>query len=188
LREGKVIFNIRLIVFQVNERVAISVSSSPVSSQVVGVGSEYVVSGRGERPRISLLPAPASIAPAASPTAPTDYHAAASRSNRSGSGGGSGGPAILAIQPQDYRPSPVDMAQMQQDAPPFKKIRLGQPVQQLPPSQQQQQQQSISQTECQRITSAQDSLMKQKHVQHLQQPLRIDTRVRWYWTHLWIIY
>ena len=157
---------------------AISVSSSPVNSQqIVGVG-EYVVSGGrggGDRPRISLLPAPASIPPAASPTAPTDYHAAAAaRNNRVTAAG------VLA-QIQDYRPSSVDMAQMQQqqhqEAPPFKKIRLGPTPQQLAPTQQQQQQQqSIPQTDSQRIVSGQDVMVKSKAVQQLP-PLRIDTRV-----------
>ncbi|XP_023245683.1 histone-lysine N-methyltransferase 2D isoform X2 [Copidosoma floridanum] len=150
----------------VNDRVAIGVSSSPASSQVIGVGNEYM--SRGDRPRM-LLTSPVSIPPSASPTAPSDYHASAVRN---ASRCGTGGPTILSMQPQEYRPSPVDMAQLQQDSPPFKKIRLVQPPPQITSSQQQQQQ-SIAQSECQRITGIQETV-KPKPVQL--QPLRIDTR------------
>lgn len=182
-----------IFLFQVNERVAISVSSSPVSSQVVGVGAggEYVVSGRGDRQRISLLPAPASIAPAASPTAPTDYHAAAAAVARNSrvSAGAPPPPSpaglLAAMQPQDYRPSSVDMAQQQQqsqqqEAPPFKKIRLGQPTQLVPSTQQH----SISGVNVMSHSEVfrnpvQDTLIIKQRVQTPQlQPLRIDTRVR----------
>lgn len=138
-----------------NERVAISVSSSPVSQVGVGVGGEYVVSGR-DRPRISLLPAPGSVAPpSSSPTAP-DYHAAAARNPR----------AMMTMQPQEYRSAgPQDMAGLQ-ESPAFKKIRLGQPNQA----------QTQPHSQCPTMSNI-DVCNKQKHAQQLQQPLRIDTRV-----------
>lgn len=178
-------------VFQVNERIAISVSSSPFSQVGVGVpggvvgagvSAEYAVSGgiaggmggggRGDRPRISLLPpAAASVPPTPSPTAP-DYQqhvsAAAARNPRVG---------LMPVQPDQYcsRTGAVDMAGcLQQDTPPFKKIRLGQPHQQV------QQLQSQPQSRCQSLSPA-DTVCKQEpqqqHVVQLQQPLRIDTRV-----------
>lgn len=135
----------------VNERVAISVSSSPVSQVGVGVGvgaGEYVVSSRGDRPRISLL-LPSSVAPAPSPTAP-EYHVSGPRNPR----------GIMPMQTDQYCNRAVEMASLQ-ETPPFKKIRLGQPQ-----SQPQCQNQSLSPAE---------SCVKQEHIQ-LQQPLRIDTR------------
>lgn len=140
---------------QVSERVAISVSSSPVSQVGVGVGvgigaSEYALNSRGDRPRISLLP-PASVAPAPSPTNAAEYHVAGARNPRN------------LMQPmqtvEQYSSRSVEMASLQ-DAPPFKKIRLGQPQSQQP---------------CQTISPA-ETCLKQEHVQ-LPQPLRIDTRV-----------
>lgn len=158
-------------------------SSSPLS-QVAGVGGvgvvaagvgEYAVnsgmgaSGRGDRPRISLLPpAGSSVTPTASPTAATasDYqqHAAATRNPpRVG---------LMPVQPDQYcSRTAVDMIGLQQDTPPFKKIRLGQPhqVQQL---------QSQPQSRCQSLSPADPcGKQEQQHVVQLQQPLRIDTRV-----------
>lgn len=142
--------------FQVNERVPISVSSSPVSQMSsVGMpaGSEYVVSNRADRPRISLLPSAGSVAPSASPTAP-DYHSA--RSGRSG-----------IISGEAYRSTGLELTQTMPEAPPFKKIRLGQPTQQAPNTQ-----------PGQVNTQGQPpDNIKQEHVQQLPQPLRIDTRV-----------
>ncbi|XP_034945061.1 uncharacterized protein Smr isoform X3 [Chelonus insularis] len=132
----------------VSERVAISVSSSPVSQVGVGVGgNEYALNSRGDRPRISLLP-PVSVTPAPSPTS-AEYHVASSRNPRS----------MMPMQPTEaYNIRAIEMATIQ-DAPPFKKIRLGQPQSQLP---------------CQTISPA-ETCIKQDHVQ-LPQPLRIDTR------------
>ncbi|XP_026830889.1 uncharacterized protein LOC105284432 isoform X2 [Ooceraea biroi] len=163
----------------VNERIAISVSSSPLS-QVGGVGSvvtaaEYAVnsgmgaSGRGDRPRISLLPpAGSSVTPTASPTAvvASDYqqHAAAARNPpRVG---------LMPVQPDQYcSRTAVDIVGLQQDTPPFKKIRLGQPHQQV------QQLQSQPQSRCQSLSPADPcGKQEQQHVVQLQQPLRIDTR------------
>ncbi|KAG7197973.1 hypothetical protein KM043_016205 [Ampulex compressa] len=157
----------------VNERIAISVSSSPLSQVGVGVGvvaagvpAEYVVNsgignsmggGRGDRPRISLLP-PASVTPAPSPTAPDYQHVSGPRNPRVG---------LMPVQPDQYcSRTAVEMASLQ-EAPPFKKIRLVQPNQvQL---------QSQSQSRCQSLSPA-DPCVKQEHVVQLQQPLRIDTR------------
>ncbi|XP_063982207.1 nuclear receptor corepressor 2 isoform X2 [Diachasmimorpha longicaudata] len=133
----------------VSERVAISVSSSPVSQVGVGVGvgaNEYPPNSRGDRPRISLLP-PASVAPSQSPTN-ADYHVTSNRNQR----------VLMPILGADQYGRQVEMATLQ-EAPPFKKIRLGQPQQQ--PS-------------CQTISPA-DVCIKQDHAQ-LPQPLRIDTR------------
>ena len=127
-------------------------SSSPVSQVGVGVGvgvvaGEYAVNSRGDRPRISLLP-PASVAPAPSPTGP-EYHVAGARNPR----------VMMPMQTDQYCNRPVEMASLQ-EAPPFKKIRLGPPQ---------------SQPQCQTISPA-DTCIKQEHPQ-LQLPLRIDTRV-----------
>lgn len=151
-----------------NERIAISVSNSPLSQIGVGVGvvtAEYANSaiggmagGRGDRPRISLLP-PASVTPTPSPTA-TDYqHVSSARNPRIG---------LMPVQPDQYcSRTAVEMANLQ-EAPPFKKIRLSQPTQM--------QLQSQSQSRCQSLSPA-DPCGKQEHVVQLQQPLRIDTRV-----------
>lgn len=138
---------------QVNERVAISVSSSPVSQVGVGVGvgvgaGEYGINSRGDRPRISLLP-PASVAPAPSPTGP-EYHVTGARNPR----------VMMPMQTDQYCSRAVEMATLL-EAPPFKKIRLVQPQ---------------SQPQCQTISPVDNTCIKQEHVQ-LQQPLRIDTRV-----------
>ena len=145
-----------------NDRVAISVSSSPVSQVGVGLGvgvgaaGEYVVTTRGERPRISMLSTSAAAASTASPTA-SEYPVAAARNPR----------GMIPIQSDQYcnRGSSVEMSSMS-DAPPFKKIRLGQPSQS----------QSQPQSQCQNLLPN-DTIVKQEHVQQLQQPLRIDTRV-----------
>lgn len=162
-----------------NERIAISVSSSPLSAVgSVGVvsASEYTVNsmgagGRNDRPRISLLPpAGSSVTPIASPTAvaASDYqqHAAVVRNPpRVG---------LMPVQQDQYcNRTAVDIVGLQQDpSPPFKKIRLGQPHQQV------QQLQSQPQSRCQSLSPA-DSCGKQEqqHIVQLQQPLRIDTRV-----------
>jgi len=168
----------------VNERIAISVSSSPLSQVgvsnvgVVAAGvaaAEYVVnssmgtSGRGDRPRISLLPpAGSSVTPIASPTAAaaSDYqqHAARNPVGRVG---------LMSVQPDQYcSRTAVDMVGLQQDTPPFKKIRLGQPHQQV------QQLQSQPQSRCQSLSPADPcGKQEQQHIVQLQQPLRIDTRV-----------
>lgn len=159
-----------LLLFQVNERIAISVSSSPLSQIGVGVGvvtAEYAANsgigsamagGRGDRPRISLLP-PASVTPTPSPTAPDYQHVSSVRNSRIG---------LMPVQPDQYcTRTAVEMANLQ-EAPPFKKIRLGQPTQV--------QSQSQSQSRCQSLSPA-DPCVKQEHVVQLQQPLRIDTRV-----------
>lgn len=152
-----------------NERIAISVSSSPLSQVGVvagGVPAEYAVntgiassmgSGR-DRPRISLLP-PASVTSTPSPTASEYQHVSAARNPRLG---------LMPVQPDQYcSRTAVEMATLQ-DTPPFKKIRLGQPHQiHL---------QSQPQSRCQSLSPA-DSCGKQEHVMQLQQPLRIDTRV-----------
>ena len=154
-------------IFQVNERIAISVSSSPLSQIGVDVGvvaAEYAAnsglsSGRGERPRISLLP-PASVTPTPSPTAPGYQHNMSGvRNSRI---------ALMPVQPDQYcNRTAVEMANLQ-EAPPFKKIRLSQPTQiQL---------QSQTQSRCHSLSPA-DPCVKQEHVVQLQQPLRIDTRV-----------
>lgn len=160
--------------FQVNERLAINVSNSPLS-QVGGVGvvpaAEYSsmgAGGRGDRQRISLLPVGSSVTSIPSPSAAvaSDYqqHAAAARNPpRVG---------LMPVQSDQYcSRTPVDMSSLQQDAPPFKKIRLGphQQVQQL-------------QSQPQRCLSPADPCggkqeQQQQHVVQLQQPLRIDTRV-----------
>lgn len=168
------------LVFQVNERIAISVSNSPLS-QVGGVGGVGVVTAveysgmgtgsRGDRPRISLLPSVgSSVTPIPSPTAAaSDYqqHAAAAARNPSRVG-------LMPVQPDQYcSRTAVDMATLQQEAPPFKKIRLGQPHQQG-------QLQSQPQSRCQSLSPADHCGNKQEQQQHvvqLQQPLRIDTRV-----------
>lgn len=98
-----------------NERVAISVSSSPVSQIGVGGGlgsGEYLVSSR---PRISLLP-PSSVAPAPT-SAAQEYHEAGSRSQQRG---------LMPMQTEQYCPRPVDIGGLQ-EGPAFKKIRLAQP-------------------------------------------------------------
>ncbi|XP_011702384.1 PREDICTED: nuclear receptor corepressor 1, partial [Wasmannia auropunctata] len=155
----------------VNERLAINVSNSSLS-QVGGVGSVGVVpapeyssmgaGGRGDRQRISLL---GSI-PSPSAVTASDYqqHPAATRNPpRIG---------LMPVQPDQYcSRTPVDMSSLQQDAPPFKKIRLG-------PHQQVQQLQSQPQPRC---LSPADPCggkqeQQQQHVVQLQQPLRIDTR------------
>ncbi|KAK0098356.1 hypothetical protein PV326_009109 [Microctonus aethiopoides] len=133
----------------VSERVAISVSSSPVSQVGMGIGpNEYALNSRGDRPRISLLP-PASVAPSPSPTS-AEYHIAGARNPR-------------LMQPmqtaEQYSSRAVEMAALQ-EAPPFKKIRLGQP--------------QTQQQTCQTISPA-ETCIKQEHIQ-LPQPLRIDTR------------
>lgn len=165
--------------FQVNERLAINVSSNSLS-QVGGVGGVGVVpaaeysgmgaGGRGDRQRISLLPPVGSSVtsiPSPSAAAASDYqqHAAAARNPpRVG---------LMPVQPDQYcSRTPVDMSSLQQDAPPFKKIRLG-------PHQQVQQLQSQPQSRC---LSPADPCggkqeQQQQHVVQLQQPLRIDTRV-----------
>ncbi|XP_011313369.1 nuclear receptor corepressor 1 isoform X2 [Fopius arisanus] len=133
----------------VSERVAISVSSSPVTQVGVGVGvsaNEYPPNSRGDRPRISLLP-PASVAPSPSPTS-ADYHVTSNRNQR----------VLMPILAVDQYGRQVEMATLQ-EAPPFKKIRLGQ---------------SQQQPSCQTISPA-DVCIKQDRVQ-LPQPLRIDTR------------
>lgn len=165
--------------FQVNERLAINVSNSPLS-QVGGVGGVGVVpvseyssmgaGGRGDRQRISLLPPVGSSVtsiPSPSAAAASDYqqHAVAARNPpRVG---------LMPVQPDQYcSRTPVDMSSLQQDAPPFKKIRLG------PHPQQVQQLQSQPQPRC--LSPADPCGGKQEQQQHvvqLQQPLRIDTRV-----------
>lgn len=155
-----------------NERIATSVSSSPLSQVGIGVGvvaAEYgaaggsinsgMGSGRGERPRMSLLSS-ASVAPAPSPTAASDYqHMPGARNPRVG---------LIPVQSDQYcSRTAVEMATLQ-EAPPFKKIRLGPPTQV--------QIQSQSQSRCQSLPPA-DACIKQEHVVPLQQPLRIDTRV-----------
>lgn len=163
--------------FQVNERLAINVSNSPLSQGGIGgVGvvpaAEYSsmgAGGRGDRQRISLLPVGSSVTSISSPSAAvaSDYqqHAAAARNPpRVG---------LMPVQPDQYcSRTPVDMSSLQQDAPPFKKIRLG-------PHQQVQQLQSQPQPRC---LSPADPCggkqeQQQQHVVQLQQPLRIDTRV-----------
>lgn len=169
-----------------NERIAISVSSSPLSQVGVGVPGggvgagvpEYAVSGsiassmgnsgRSDRPRISLLPpAAASVTPTPSPTAP-DYQQHVSTATRNSRVG------LIPVQPDQYcSRTAVDMAGSLQDTPPFKKIRLGQPHQQV--------QQLQPQSRCQSLSPA-DPICggkqeQQQHVVQLQQPLRIDTRV-----------
>lgn len=165
--------------FQVNERLTINVSNSSLS-QVGGVGGVGVVpaaeyssmgaGGRGDRQRISLLPPVGSSVtsiPSPSAAVASDYqqHAAAARNPpRVG---------LMPVQPDQYcSRTPVDMSSLQQDAPPFKKIRLG-------PHQQVQQLQSQPQPRC---LSPADPCggkqeQQQQHVVQLQQPLRIDTRV-----------
>lgn len=163
--------------FQVNERLAINVSNSSLS-QVGAVGGVGVVpaaeysgmgaGGRGDRQRISLLPPVGSSMtsiPSPSAAAASDYqqHAAAARNPpRIG---------LMPVQPDQYcSRTPVDMSSLQ-DAPPFKKIRLG-------PHQQVQQLQSQPQPRC--LSPADPCGGKQEQQQHvvqLQQPLRIDTRV-----------
>ncbi|TGZ54100.1 Uncharacterized protein DBV15_00368 [Temnothorax longispinosus] len=167
----------------VNERLAINVSNSPLSQVggvVGGVGGVGVVSaaeysgmgagGRGDRQRISLLPPVGSSVtsiPSPSAAAASDYqqHAAAARNPpRVG---------LMPVQPDQYcSRTPVDMSSLQQDAPPFKKIRLG-------PHQQVQQLQSQPQSRC--LSPAdpcggKQEQQQQQHVVQLQQPLRIDTR------------
>lgn len=152
---------------QVNDRVAISVSSNPVSQVGVGLGvsvnaaGEYVVTNRAERPRISLLSTPAATAAStASPTA-SEYPVASARNPR----------AVIPIQSEQYcgnrGNSTVDIVTMS-DAPPFKKIRLGQ----QPATAQSQ----VVQSQCQNLMPA-ETIVQQEHVQQIQQPLRIDTRV-----------
>ncbi|KYM98300.1 Nuclear receptor corepressor 1 [Cyphomyrmex costatus] len=160
----------------VNERLAINVSNSPLS-QVSGVGGVGVVAaaeysnmgagGRGDRQRISLLPPVGSSvtsipSPSAAAAAASDYqqHTTATRNPpRLG---------LMPVQPDQYcSRTPVDMSSLQQDAPPFKKIRLG-------PHQQVQQLQSQPQSRC--LSPADPCGGKQEHVVQLQQPLRIDTR------------
>lgn len=126
--------------------------SSPVS-QVGGVGgNEYALNSRGDRPRISLLP-PASGAPTTQLTIGPEYMISPRNNNPRN---------LMPMQqtPDQYTSKAVEMATLQ-DAPPFKKIRLGQPQSQL-----------MAQT-----IPAADPCIKQDHVQ-LPQPLRIDTRVR----------
>lgn len=175
---GGIRFLTVLFSFQVNERIAISVSNSPLSQVGVGVVAEYSgmgTGGRGDRPRISLLPPTgSSVTPIPSPTAAaaSEYqqHAAAARNPpRVG---------LMPVQPDQYcTRTAIDMASLQQDTPPFKKIRLGQPHQQV------QQLQSQSQSRCQSLSPAdpcggkQEQQQQQQHVVQLQQPLRIDTRV-----------
>jgi len=163
--------------FQVNERLAINVSNSPLSQ--VGVGGVGVVSAaeyssmgagsRGDRQRISLLPpvgsSVTSIPSPSAAAAASDYqqHTTATRNPpRVG---------LMPVQPDQYcSRTPVDMSSLQQDAPPFKKIRLG-PHQQI-------QLQSQPQPRC--LSPADPCGGKQEQQQHvvqLQQPLRIDTRV-----------
>ncbi|KAG5343350.1 NCOR1 protein, partial [Acromyrmex heyeri] len=158
----------------VNERLAINVSNSPLS-QVGGVGvvpaAEYssMGAGRGDRQRISLLPpvgsSVTSIPSPSAAAAASDYqqHTTATRNPpRVG---------LMPVQPDQYcSRTPVDMSSLQQDAPPFKKIRLG-------PHQQIQQLQSQPQPRC--LSPADPCGGKQEQQQHivqLQQPLRIDTR------------
>ncbi|XP_020277995.1 uncharacterized protein LOC109851876 isoform X2 [Pseudomyrmex gracilis] len=125
---------------------------------------------RGDRPRISLLPSVgSSVTPIPSPTAAaSDYqqHAVAAARNPSRVG-------LMPVQPDQYcSRTAVDMATLQQEAPPFKKIRLGQPHQQG-------QLQSQPQSRCQSLSPADHCGNKQEQQQHvvqLQQPLRIDTR------------
>ncbi|XP_024867406.1 uncharacterized protein LOC112451782 [Temnothorax curvispinosus] len=126
--------------------------------------------GRGDRQRISLLPPVGSSVtsiPSPSAAAASDYqqHAAAARNPpRVG---------LMPVQPDQYcSRTPVDMSSLQQDAPPFKKIRLG-------PHQQVQQLQSQPQPRC--LSPAdpcggKQEQQQQQHVVQLQQPLRIDTR------------
>ncbi|CAG5077237.1 Similar to ncor1: Nuclear receptor corepressor 1 (Xenopus tropicalis), partial [Cotesia congregata] len=105
-----------------SERVAISVGSSPVS-QVGGVGgNEYALNSRGDRPRISLLP-PASGAPTTQLTIGPEYMISSRNNNPRN---------LMPMQqtPDQYTSKAVEMATLQ-DAPPFKKIRLGQPQSQL---------------------------------------------------------
>ncbi|XP_029169964.1 uncharacterized protein LOC114939718 isoform X3 [Nylanderia fulva] len=156
----------------VNERIAISVSNSPLSQVGVGVVAEYSgmgAGGRGDRPRISLLPPTgSSVTPISSPTAAaaSEYHTAAARNPSRVSG-------LMPVQPDQYcTRTAVDMASLQQDTPPFKKIRLGQPHQQV------QQLQSQPQSRCQSLSPADPCGGKQEQQQHvqLQQPLRIDIR------------
>lgn len=172
-----------------NERIAISVSSSPLSQVGVGVpggvvsagvSAEYAVSGSiaggmggsgRDRPRISLLPPAASVTPTPSPTA-SDYQqhvSAAARNPRVG---------LMPVQPDQYcNRTAIVMAGDLQDTPPFKKIRLGQPHQQV------QQLQSQPQSRCQSLSPAdpvcgnKQEQQQQQHIVQLQQPLRIDTRV-----------
>lgn len=165
--------------FQVNERLAINVSNSSLS-QVGAVGGVGVVpaaeyssmgaGGRGDRQRISLLPPVGSSVtsiPSPSAAAASDYqqHAVAAARNPPRIG-------LMPVQPDQYcSRTPVDMSSLQQDAPPFKKIRLG-------PHQQVQQLQSQPQPRC--LSPADPCGGKQEQQQHvvqLQQPLRIDTRV-----------
>lgn len=142
-----------------SERIAISVSSSPVSQINVGIGgNDYSInSGRGDRPRISLLPSSASVALAPSPTTANEYHMTNSRNQR----------GLMSMQSpaEQYASRAIDISASMQEAPPFKKIRLGQ----------QQQVGQSQQSPCQTISPA-DITIKQEHVQ-LPQPLRIDTRV-----------
>ena len=144
---------------------SLSVSNSPA-----GLGmNEYVLNSRGDRPRISLLPAPSSVS-SASPTR-ADYRSNSGSSSRSHS----------SIQPpqqtqhQDYRPAPSEITSLQ-DTPPFKKIRLVNPGQQ-----QQQQSQQVPSSQHNAVNVQQQHQMApvethiKKNVQL--QPLRIDTRV-----------
>ncbi|XP_018315095.1 nuclear receptor corepressor 1 isoform X1 [Mycetomoellerius zeteki] len=124
---------------------------------------------RGDRQRISLLPpvgsSVTSIPSPSAAAAASDYqqHTTATRNPpRVG---------LMPVQPDQYcSRTPVDMSSLQQDAPPFKKIRLG-------PHQQIQQLQSQPQPRC--LSPADPCGGKQEQQQHvvqLQQPLRIDTR------------
>lgn len=90
---------------------------------------------------------------------------------------------LQQMQPQDY-PKPQDQhALMQQDAPPFKKIRLVPQNQQQQHQQQQQAQQQMvptsqqnmqpSQQHCPPVQQDNTTVVKHKNVQL--QPLRIDT-------------
>ena len=176
-KEAYRVFLTMVFCFQVNERLAINVSNSPLSQ--VGVGGVGVVSAaeyssmgagsRGDRQRISLLPpvgsSVTSIPSPSAAAAASDYqqHTTATRNPpRVG---------LMPVQPDQYcSRTPVDMSSLQQDAPPFKKIRLG-PHQQI-------QLQSQPQPRC--LSPADPCGGKQEQQQHvvqLQQPLRIDTRV-----------
>lgn len=144
-------------------------SNSPLSQVGVGVVAEYsgMGTGRGDRPRISLLPPTgSSVTPIPSPTA-SEYQQHARNPPRVG---------LMPVQPDQYcTRTAIDMASLQQDTPPFKKIRLGQPHQQV------QQLQSQPQSRCQSLSPADPcggkQEQQQQHVVQLQQPLRIDTRV-----------
>lgn len=92
-------------------------SSSPLSQIGVDVGvvaAEYaansgISSGRGERPRISLLP-PASVTPTPSPTAPGYQHNMSGvRNSRI---------ALMPVQPDQYcNRTAVEMANLQERRP-----------------------------------------------------------------------